>query len=801
MEDNDDDSDNDDALINDLKRMKNWKQFEIPPGFTPINDNVNSDGQSNKFTGERLNNIQEEVLKDKFNEDAGESTCSGHFKKSDISRTGGSILQVMEEMVKETKMENIDLFSIKRCWGNLDFDYVHSASIGNSGVILSVWDPKSFSKINATISDYFVMVRGVWIPNGTKLLIISIYAPQDLIEKKMLWDYLSHVIAQWAGDVVVIGDFNEVPKKVKRFGSVFNKHGANAFNLFISNADKGCGDVEIVNKRANVVRSLQELENLQSLEAAQKSKIKWSIEGDENSKYFHRILNKKRSQLAIRGILVDGNWIDSSHLPDQIVDLECDASKDEIKGRFGIVFPKGSNSSFIALIPKTRDAKMVKDFRPISLIGSMYKIIAKILANRLVLVSGDLDYLDDILRRFGFGDKWCSRIPSCLRSSRGSVIVNCSPTEEFQFHKGRLNMSKSKLMGIYVDADKVAQAARKIGCVTLKTPFTYLGSNVGGRMSRIHSWNEMIEAMASRLSKWKMKTLSIGGRLTLLKSVLPIYHMSIFKVPMKILQRMESIRSHFFNGSDSLAKKLTWVKWTNVLASKEKGGLGISSLYALNRALMFKRVWRFLSQNSSLWENVIKSIHGDHEKIGKQVKASYPSIWLDIVEEVDLLKKQGLNLLSFVNKKLGNGSDTLLAFTFRREPRGGVEQDQFDSLKAMVEGISLVNIRDRWIWSLQNSRDFTVTSIRKLIDEFTLSEVSSSTRWIKAVPIKAQKNQNPEAGQTSMAQDGSVFIYDPDYLHEQFVGLVIQRALPFNHFDHEQTTRVFQNAMQPRYTH
>ncbi|GJT75246.1 hypothetical protein Tco_1041971 [Tanacetum coccineum] len=101
---------------------------------------------------------------------------------------------------------------------------------------------------------------------------------------------------------------------------------------------------------------------------------------------------------------------------------------------------------------------------------------------------------------------------------------------------------------------------------------------------------------------------------------------------------------------------------------------------------------------------------------------------------------------SFVNKKVGNGSDTLfweetwhgdvafkflfprayalescknidvasklsqnsLAFTFRREPRGGVEQDQFDSLKAMVKGTSLVNIRDRWIWSLQSSGDFTV---------------------------------------------------------------------------------------------
>ncbi|GKE22207.1 hypothetical protein Tco_1433719 [Tanacetum coccineum] len=67
--------------------------------------------------------------------------------------------------------------------------------------------------------------------------------------------------------------------------------------------------------------------------------------------------------------------------------------------------------------------------------------------------------------------------------------------------------------------------------------------------------------------------------------------------------------------------------------------------------------------------------------------------------------------------------------------------------------------------------------------------------------LKAQQNQNPEAGQTSMGRDWQIFMYNPDYLREQFAGLVIQRGLPFNHFDHEQTTRVFQNTMQPRYTH
>nr|GFC46279.1 RNA-directed DNA polymerase, eukaryota [Tanacetum cinerariifolium] len=209
------------------------------------------------------------------------------------------------------------------------------------------------------------------------------------------------------------------------------------------------------------------------------------------------------------------------------------------------------------------------------------------------------DYLDDVLRRFGLGDRWCGWIQECLRSSRGSVLVNQSPAEEFQFYKGlkqgnplspflfilimeslhlsfkrvvdarmfnrimlnstmqlshmfyaddaifmghwsnrnidtltymlkcfhrasdlSINLNKSKLMGILVLDDKVEEAAVRLGCGFLNTPFNYLGSKVGGCMSRTQSWNEMVDKMVNRLSRWKMKTLSIGGRLTLLKAVL-----------------------------------------------------------------------------------------------------------------------------------------------------------------------------------------------------------------------------------------------------------------------------------------
>nr|GFA67926.1 zinc finger BED domain-containing protein RICESLEEPER 2-like [Tanacetum cinerariifolium] len=58
-----------------------------------------------------------------------------------------------------------------------------------------------------------------------------------------------------------------------------------------------------------------------------------------------------------------------------------------------------------------------------------------------------------------------------------------------------------------------------------------------------------------------------------------------------------------------------------------------------------------------------------------------------------------------------------------------------------------------------------------------------------------------EPGQSSMYRDGSLFVYNPDVLRELFAGLVIQRGLPLNYFDDEQTTRVFQKHLQPKYNH
>ena len=47
------------------------------------------------------------------------------------------------------------------------------------------------------------------------------------------------------------------------------------------------------------------------------------------------------------------------------------------------MFEMSLNASFLAIIPKRADAVEVKDFHPISLVGGMYKIVSKLLTNRL----------------------------------------------------------------------------------------------------------------------------------------------------------------------------------------------------------------------------------------------------------------------------------------------------------------------------------------------------------------------------------------------------------------------------------
>ncbi|GKB00905.1 RNA-directed DNA polymerase, eukaryota [Tanacetum coccineum] len=336
-----------------------------------------------------------------------------------------------------------------------------------------------------------------------------------------------------------------------------------------------------------------------------------------------------------------------------------------------------------------------------------------------------------------------------------------------------INIQKSNLLGVGVGRSEIDQAADNIGCLVMNNRFRYLGVMVGDLMNRKAAWVEVINKLRARLSNWKVKTLSIGGRYTLLKSVLgssPLYHMSIFKTPKGVLKEMEGIRSKFFNGNDPKERKITWVAWQKVLASKVQGGLGVSSFFALNRALLIKWYWRFLSNDGSLWSHVIQAIHGD--KLDHV--SNSPSLWSTILREINSLKDIGFDFMSHCKKRIGNGRATKfwtdkwvldvtfrerfprvyaldmdkeclvaskfgggqISDSFRRNVRDGAERQQMEALISVLANVSLTPNEDRWVCDLTGDGSFHVKEVRTFLDNLVLPSSSESTRWVKWVPIK-----------------------------------------------------------------
>ncbi|GJY05619.1 RNA-directed DNA polymerase, eukaryota [Tanacetum coccineum] len=134
----------------------------------------------------------------------------------------------------------------------------------------------------------------------------------------------------------------------------------------------------------------------------------------------------------------------------------------------------------------------------------------------------------------------------------------------------------------------------------------------------------------------------------------------------------------------------------------------------------------------------------------------------------------GIDLMSLVNKKVGNGEstsfwndlwlgdsplnkrfprlfflevdknisvatklrDSSLTESFRRPPRSGIEEENLLLLIANTSSVMLTNISDRWSWQLDSFGVFSVKWVREFIDDSLLPRSAAHTRWIKHIPIK-----------------------------------------------------------------
>nr|GFA74250.1 RNA-directed DNA polymerase, eukaryota [Tanacetum cinerariifolium] len=165
-----------------------------------------------------------------------------------------------------------------------------------------------FKKYYATVPDNFIATYGTWISNNSKFkwdgfdVMVeqawNSFSHSDtnrLIRFKKKHQELKKIIRSWIKD-----------KKLQQSGAI---NSIKEDLIYIDkNLDSGNVSNEILLKRMELTWQLHDINQMEAMDYVHKLKIKWAIEGDENSKFFHGIINKKRSQLSIRGVFVDGDW-------------------------------------------------------------------------------------------------------------------------------------------------------------------------------------------------------------------------------------------------------------------------------------------------------------------------------------------------------------------------------------------------------------------------------------------------------------------------------------------------------------
>ena len=456
--------------------------------------------------------------------------------------------------------------------------------------------------------------------------------------------------------------------------------------------------------------------------------------------------------------------------------------------------PRGSNTAYIALIPKISNPSSFKDYRPISMVGCIYKIVAKLMARRLQGVMSDLvaplqsayiegrqildgalvaseiidsckkkgtkatllkldfhkaydsvswSFLQWILEKMNFPPQWCEWIMTCVSTASASILINGSPSMPFKLQRGlrqgdplspflfvlivealnqmigkatslnlwsgvetckngmtvthlqyaddtlifcdaslsslknikqalilfhlasglQFNFHKSSLMGINTQAEWLQDAAKSLLCKTGHIPFTYLGLPIGGNLSRIQAWDPIIEKLSKKLATWKGKMLSIGGRITLIKSSisnLPLYYMSLFPIPKGVVEKINKITRAFLWSGDMEKRSIPLVSWKLIQLPKSLGGLSIGNIIHKNLALLCKWIWRLFHDPSSLWSLVIR----DKYKYPQTFSISDLSIpssggpWRHICAAIFNNTKARSIIINGMRKNIGSGSST-----------------------------------------------------------------------------------------------------------------------------------------------
>ncbi|XP_057760748.1 uncharacterized protein LOC130981144 [Arachis stenosperma] len=361
--------------------------------------------------------------------------------------------------------------------------------------------------------------------------------------------------------------------------------------------------------------------------------------------------------------------------------------------------PAESNITWVALAPKFIGAKEIKDLRPISMVGCVYKVISKVLVRRMRSVMPGLvgetqsafvrgrkihdgaliacetvhwlkrrhkeaaiikldfqkaydrvkwSFVDMVLQKMGFGCRWRAWVKECVTTTSMSVLINGSPSKPFKMERGLRQGDPLSpfLFVLVVDVlhRMVGQAVRNGQNETIKN------------YKRLLRWFELMSGLSINFDKsslipinceeqWVQRMCRLWGCKEDAEGGCGQINFLAEKVP------MEQGRWQAWYGAGSMEVGV---------GPKEIRGLGVGDAMVRNTALLFKWWWRFAKEECPLWKKVVCSCNNlkPDELLSTQVLHTRGGPWKDIcqIQITDQLLRQ--KMITGLSMEVGDGRRT-----------------------------------------------------------------------------------------------------------------------------------------------
>ncbi|KAG5523350.1 hypothetical protein RHGRI_035240 [Rhododendron griersonianum] len=182
-----------------------------------------------------------------------------------------------------------------------------------------------------------------------------------------------------------------------------------------------------------------------------------------------------------------------------------------------------------------------------------------------------------------------------------------------------------------------------LGVNLLKGDSKYLGLPSFWGRSKAEAYTFLVEKAMGKMQGWKNKLISLGGKETLIKSVvqgIPTYAMACFLLPKKLCDKLNALTRNFWWKGNPEDRGICWASWESLGKAKEDGGMGFRNYRAFNEALLARQGWRLLMNKDAYWARFFKGIYFPKSSFLQASRGSRASwAWLSLLHGRNLLFK------------------------------------------------------------------------------------------------------------------------------------------------------------------